>query len=149
VHTSDEHPELERIPLFSDELVALVPPDHPLADRPYLVAEDFRAEHLILHFDPERSAVVRSVLAPAGVTPARISHLQLTEAVVETVKARLGITVMARWAVAPELRQGSLKALPVTEKGLVRHWWAAHARGAGGRPGIAELIDLLRETGLG
>jgi len=149
VHGPDEHPEIERVPLFSDELVALVPPAHPLATRSHLEPADFRDEHLILHFDPERSTVVTSVLAPAGVTPARMSQLQLTEAVVETVKAGLGITVMARWAVAPELRQGSLKAVPVTQTGLVRHWWAAYPRGSGGRPGIAELIDLLRETGLG
>jgi len=149
VHCSHEDPGIERAPLFSDELVALVPPDHPLADRSYLVAEDFRDQHLVLHFDPERSTVLRSVLAPAGVSPARVSQLQLTEAVVETVKAGLGLTVMARWAVAPQLRDGSLKAVPVTETGLVRHWWAAHVRGAGGRPEIAELVAVLRETGLG
>jgi len=149
VHSAEQHPEIERVPLFADELVALVPPDHPLADRPYLVAEDFRSEHLVLHSDPEHSTVVLSVLAPAGVAPARVSQLQLTEAVVETVKAGLGVSVMARWAVAPQLRDGSLRALPVTEDGLVRYWWAAHARGADAKLGIRELIELLRETGLG
>lgn len=149
VHCSADHPEIERAPLFSDELVALLPPEHPLADRPYLVADDFRDQNLLLHFDPERSTLLHSVLAPEGVTPAQITELHLTEAILETVKAGLGLTVMARWAVAPQLREGSLKAVPVTEAGLVRHWWAAHPRDGGGRAGIGELIELLRENGLG
>jgi LysR family transcriptional regulator for metE and metH len=149
VHGPEEHPDIVRIPLFADELVAVVPPDHALADRAFLDAEDFRDQHLVLLADPEHSTVVVSVLAPAGVTPARISQLHLTEAVVETVKAGLGITVLARWAVAPQLREGSLRALPITPDGLVRHWWAAHPRGAEARLGIGELVQLLRETGLG
>lgn len=69
-----------------------------------------------------------NVLVPAGVTPARVSKLQLTEAVVETVKAGLGVSVMARWAVTPHLREGTLRAIPMTEAGLVRRWWAAVPR---------------------
>jgi LysR family transcriptional regulator, regulator for metE and metH len=149
VSTPDEHPEIERVPLFGDELVALVPPDHRLAGRPYLVAEDFADEHVVLITEPEHSTLVVSVLAPAGVTPARISQLHLTEAVVETVKAGLGVSVMARWAVSPQLKNGSLRAMPVTESGLMRHWWAAFPRGARARQGVGELIEVLRESGLG
>jgi LysR family transcriptional regulator, regulator for metE and metH len=149
VSSPDEHPEIVRTPLFGDELVALVHPDHRLARRPYAVAEDFAGEHLVLIAEPEHSTVILSVLAPAGVTPARVSQLHLTEAVVETVKAGLGVTVMARWAVSPQLRAGELRAVPVTEAGLLRHWWAAHPRGAQSRVGVGELIDVLRESGLG
>lgn len=148
VHELVEHSEIDYAPLFSDELVALVPANHPFAARAYLGPEDFREQHLVLHGDPERSAIVVSVLAPADVAPARVSRLQLTEAIVETVKAGLGISVLARWAVAPHLRDGALKAVPVTKAGLVRRWWAAIPRGTERRPGVAELIDLLREGGL-
>lgn len=140
--------DIDHVPLFSDEMVTLVPADHPFASRPYVTPEDFRDEHLVLHCDPEDSSVYTNVLAPAGVTPARVSKLQLTEAVVETVKAGLGVTVMARWAVAPHLREGTLRAVPVTEAGLVRRWWAAVPSGAAKRPGVSELIDLIREGGL-
>ena len=34
-------------PLFKDELVAVLPPDHPLTARPYLRARDFADQHLI------------------------------------------------------------------------------------------------------
>ncbi|HSF15043.1 MAG TPA: LysR substrate-binding domain-containing protein [Vicinamibacteria bacterium] len=142
-----EHPEIEYVPLFSDEMVALVAPDHPLASRPFVIAEDFRDQHVVLQTDPKDSTVVLGFLAPAGVEPARVSTLLLTEALVETVKAGLGVTVLSRWAVAPHLREGTLRAIPVTREGLVRHWWAAVPRGAR-RPGVTELVELVRERGL-
>jgi len=144
-----EHSEVEHLPLFSDEMVALVSADHAWTTRPFVTPEDFRDEHLVLHCEPEDSAVYMNVLVPAGVSPARVSELKLTEAIVETVKAGLGVAVLARWAVAPHLRDGTLRALPMTESGLVRQWWAAIARGATKRPGVSELIELVREGGLG
>jgi LysR family transcriptional regulator for metE and metH len=143
-----EHPEIEYVPLFNDEMVALVAPDHPLASRPFVTAEDFRDQHVVLQTEPKDSTVIVGFLEPSGVSPARVSTLLLTEALVETVKAGLGVTVLARWAVAPHLREGTLRAIPVTRDGLVRHWWAAFLRGASERPGVAELVDLVRERGL-
>ena len=40
---------------------------------------------------------------PAGVVPARIQEVKLTEAIIEMVKANLGISALARWAVQPFL----------------------------------------------
>lgn len=147
VHERVERAEIEYLPLFSDEMVALVTPDHPFASRAYLSPEDFQDQHLVVH-DLERSTVLVNVLEPAGVSAARVSSLHLTEAVVETVKAGLGISVMARWAVAPQLRDGSLRAIPVTASGLIRHWWAAVERGGRKRASIDELVELLRSSGL-
>lgn len=50
--------------------------------------------------------------------------MQLTEAIIELVKAGLGITVMARWAIKPYVESGQLIALPLTEVGLYRTWYA-------------------------
>lgn len=143
-----DHPEIEHKPLFHDEMVALVPPGHPYAGRPFITAEDFRDQHLVLHCAPEQSDVVTEVLTPAGVAPGRISKVPVTEAVLETVKAGLGITAMARWAVVNQLRSGELIAIPLTENGLIRRWWIAYPRGMGQRPGVTELIELLRDNGL-
>jgi LysR family transcriptional regulator for metE and metH len=39
VHEIVEHSQIEYVPLFSDEMVALVPPEHPFASRSYVTAE--------------------------------------------------------------------------------------------------------------
>lgn len=112
-------------PLFKDELVAILPPDHPLAARTYLRARDFADQHLVLYVPPHESDLYQMVLIPAGVTPAKLSVMQLTEAIIAMVKAGLGISVLARWSVQDHLTAGTLVARPVTRKGLQRQWSAA------------------------
>ena len=87
--------------------------------------------------DPENSR-------PAGVEPERVSFVMLTEAILEMVKARLGISVMQTWAVEPALRAGDVRAIPIT---AARHPPAVERRdaAAGGprRRTMDAFIDLL------
>jgi LysR family transcriptional regulator for metE and metH len=120
---------LATLELFEDELLAILPPEHPLADREYVDAEDFRDQHLLVYKLPLRgSSLDRLVLGPAGVMPRRVSEIQLTEAIIELVKGGQGIAVLARWAVAPHLEAGTLRGVRLTPRGLHRRWRAAIVR---------------------
>ena len=130
-------------PLFEDEMVVVVAPGHPLAERPYVRPEDFADQHLYIYSTPEDSTTIQRVLIPAGVTPRRVSQAQLTEAIVELVKAGLGISVMARWAVAPHVASGALRALPLTRKGYTRKWTAARLRARSTPAYLTAFEDLL------
>src|SRR5687767_12973062 len=111
--------------LFQDEHVVVVAPGHPFADRPFVAPQDLANEHLILYTTHSSdNSVLREVLRPAGVEPRHLTRVQLTEAIVELVKAGLGITVLARWAIAPQLRDRSLVGIPLTARGFHRRWWA-------------------------
>ena len=116
---------IESVPLFDDELVAVMPPTHPLASRAYLEASDFAHEHLLNYSPPEESYLFHHLLNPAGVVPRQLSLIQLTEAIIELVKAGMGICALARWAVEPHLRAGTLRAVPLTSAGLSRRWYSA------------------------
>ncbi len=130
-------------PLFKDEVVAIMKPDHPLAARPFLKARDFADQHLFLYVEPKDSDLFRLFLTPAGVTPARVSQVQLTEAILEMVKAGLGVSVMARWAVKEQVEAGQLVARPLTSKGLRRQWSAALLKNDYAPPYVKEFIELL------
>jgi LysR family transcriptional regulator for metE and metH len=135
---------LQYRPLFSDEMVAIVHPDHPLARRSFLRAQDFGDQHLFLFSTPkETSLIFRQVLIPAGVSPRQVSYVQLTEAMVEMVKAGLGVSVLPRWTVAPMLKAGALKAVSIGSRGLNRHWFAATLKELAPGSPVLEFVDLL------
>jgi LysR family transcriptional regulator for metE and metH len=145
VHRREDDRRVKYSALFDDEMVVVVPPNHALATRPFVRAEDFASEHLILYTTPHSESMVLSdVLRPANVTPQRLTRIQLTEAIVELIKADLGVGVLARWAVAPQVRAGSLVAIPLTDKGVRRRWYAA-TRAADPEPAFQrDLLELLR-----
>src|SRR5262249_14354170 len=82
------------------------------------------------------------VLAPAGVRPRRVTHIQLTEAIVEMVKAGLAVSVLPRWAVAPQLERGELVARPLTRAGRFRSWSAAYRSRNASAP-LLDFVELL------
>lgn len=149
VHSPLRNSKLIYKPLFQDELVAIMKPTHPLADRPFLKAQDFSDEHLIVYAIPrEESMIFQKFLTPAGVSPRRTSQVQLTEAIIEMVKAGLGIGVMARWAVAPQLADGALRAVRLTSKGLQRQWSAAMLRNKSAPAFLTAFVELLANNSL-
>jgi LysR family transcriptional regulator for metE and metH len=139
VETETDDRELHLEPLFDDELLVVMRPGHRLASRAFLVAEDFRDETLLVHIDHTQSFYYDRVLAPAGVEPARVFALHLTEALIESVKSGLGIAVMAEWVVAPEVAAGRLRAVRLTEGGMHRSWYLATRRGESSVPGKRHL----------
>jgi LysR family transcriptional regulator for metE and metH len=131
-------------PLFDDELVAILAPSHRLADRAWLNAADFAAEHLITYSVPlENLTLYQEFLKPAGVKPGRISRVDLTEAMIEMVKAGLGIAVLARWAVERHLNPATLKAVALRRGGFARTWYAATVKSKTRPRYLDAFVDLL------
>ena len=112
------------MPLFDDELMLIVAPDHRMARKTHASLKELRAETLLIYGAARQSHVVSRVLTPAGVIPADIKEMHLTEAIIEMVKAGLGVAILARWAVEPHLQNGSLSGLRLGTKGHHRTWHA-------------------------
>ncbi len=144
VHDEARSDQLMALSLFEDELLVVMSPGHPLAAKPFVGAEDLREEHLFDHSLPlSRTLMWRTVLSPAGVTPRRVSKVQLTEAIVELTRSGLGIAVLARWAVAPHLASGALVGRPLTAAGLRRQWYALMLRQESLPLHVREFVHLL------
>ena len=149
VTESVRHEHVKLRPLFEDEHAAIVAPDHPLATRAFVRPEDLAAERLLLYSSsPDDSFTIQRILRPRGVAPQRVSFVMLTEAILEMVKARLGISVMQTWAIEPALRAGDVRAVPITATGIRRQWSAATLKAAGRIAYVEAFIDLLAARGL-
>jgi LysR family transcriptional regulator for metE and metH len=87
------------------------------------------------------------VLVPAGVAPRQLIVVQLTEAIVQMVKAGLGIGCLARWAVELDVAAGELAAVRLPGGGLKRRWYAATLRAASGIGYVQDFVKLLARSG--
>jgi LysR family transcriptional regulator for metE and metH len=100
--------------------VALAP-EHPLAGKKFLRAEDLRREHVLV-YDARQESAVLGLLLPAGVRPEQMSTVPLTEAAIALVKAGTGVAVLAQWVLASHLAAGTVRALSLSARGLRRSW---------------------------
>jgi LysR family transcriptional regulator for metE and metH len=149
VTQSVRHEHVRVRPLFEDEHAAIVVPDHPWAKRPFVRPEDLANERLLLYSSsPDDSFTIQQIMKPAGVLPRRVSFVMLTEAILEMVKARLGVSVMQTWAIEPALRAGDVCAVPITPGGIRRQWSAATLKQAGRAAHVDAFIDLLAARAL-
>jgi LysR family transcriptional regulator for metE and metH len=133
-------------PLFEDEMVAIVAKSHRLAKKRWAGADDLAAEHLLLYTSrPEESFVLRRVLTPASLVPARVSFIMLTEAMIELARAGTGVGVLPRWSAHRAIASGGVVALPITRRGMRRHWVAATLAAQPVAPFMTDFIDLIAD----
>ena len=138
--TVDSHP------LFRFEIVALLAKDHALADRDYLVAEDFAGDTLITYPVPDDMLdIVRQVLKPAGVQTARRTT-ELTVAMLQLVASKRGIATLPIWAAQNYLNRNYVLAKRITPKGLTGRLYAACLPELSGKPYLADFVTTTRES---
>ena len=117
---------IKYVELFQDEMVMVVSENHSWANKKFVIAEDFVTEHLLIHSLPLETVTIHQfLLAPANVTPKKITPLPLTEASIEMVKADMGIMAMAKWALQPYLKDNSIRAIKIGKNGLKRKHYIA------------------------
>lgn len=136
--------ELVSVPLFEDEWTVILAPSHPLAARPFISAVELGRETLFAH-DAPRSDVerLRELIATERASMPRVVLVPFTDALVELVKAGLGVAVVSRWAVTPWVARGEIVARRLTRAGLAEAWSAVYRRDAEGRLPLARFTELL------
>ena len=129
--------------LFDDEMVVICAPAHPWTLKTAIQPTDFATETLFIYPPREESTIYQLILVPAGVRPAKLQQVQLTEAIIELVKAGMGVAFLARWAVAPHVKAGTLAARRLTRRGFKRTWSAATLKDVARIPYVRDFIDLV------
>jgi LysR family transcriptional regulator for metE and metH len=109
--------------LFTDELYAVMSTEHPFSKRRYLNPSNFTEQTLIL-YTGSKHAVTEEVLYPAGISPAKIMQVRMTEAIVELARSGQGIAVLAGWAFNDLDNKDGLVPVRITKGGFKRTWRA-------------------------
>ncbi|QIE45361.1 LysR family transcriptional regulator [Pseudohalocynthiibacter aestuariivivens] len=133
-------------PLFDYEPVFLASSVHPLAQKNYVEAEDFRGETLITYpVDRSRLDVFTELLTPAKVEPAATRQVELTAVILLLVASNRGVAVLPDWVVREQRTNGDYVTLPVTQAGLTKRLYAAIRDEDAQKPYMAHLLRLARE----
>jgi len=144
VNVKHEENGLAYLKLFDDEMVAVVRGDHPWATLEHVDAKHFADEDLIGYDVPfEEVEFNRHVLKPSGIVPRSLIKVPTTGAILEMVKAGMGVAAMNRWSVRPYLESEDLCCLRLTRKGFRRTWYAAVPNGEKRPPYVAHFIGFL------
>ncbi len=133
--------------LFSDEIVAIAHPKHPLANDKYISAAALAGEKLILG---ERGGNTRRMIDDffnaANVRPHVVMELSRQEAINRMVENNLGVGTAGAKTIAEEIREGRLISWMI--EGAEINWELGLARLRGGyfSPIAKEFVKLCKES---
>ncbi|SEQ36667.1 LysR family transcriptional regulator [Thalassovita taeanensis] len=141
----EELPGVEFVPLFDYSPVFVASSQHPLAQKEYIEAEDFRGETLITYpVDRARLDVFSQLLTPAKVEPGAVRQVELTAVILLLVASNRGVAVLPDWVVREVKYSSDYVTRPITQQGLTRRLYAAVRADDVTRPYFANFIRLAR-----
>ncbi len=132
--------------LFDYNAVFVASAAHPLAQKPYVDAEDFRGETLITYpVERSRLDVFSQLLIPAKVEPAGVRQVELTAVILLLVASNRGVSVLPDWVVREVKYSSDYVTRPLTQNGVTRRLYAATRTADIDKPFVSELIRLARQ----
>jgi LysR family transcriptional regulator for metE and metH len=142
----------ESIHLMRDPLVVILPPDHRLVPSKRIRVAELNEERLILHSNAREPGFEWQALdLPKTLSPRRAKEVQVPEAIIDLVEAGVGVSILPRWIVEPELASGTLIARPLEGPALWTDWWAViranEHPGSATRRVVAALVEWCDRPG--
>ena len=137
---------IEFRPLFDYEPVFVASASHPLADKSFVVAEDFRDELLITYpVDRSRLDVFTELLTPAKIEPRAVRQVELTAVILLLVASNRGVAVLPDWVVREVRYHSDYVTRPLTEDGITKRLYAAIRTDDAEKPFMSHLLQLARK----
>ena len=137
---------VEFVELFDYAPVFVAASVHPLAQKPYVEAGDFRGETLITYpVERTRLDVFSQLLIPAKVEPAAIRQVELTAVILLLVASNRGVAVLPDWVVREVKYSSDYVTRPLTSTGITRRLYAAVRQDDLDKPFMQQLLKLAGE----
>jgi DNA-binding transcriptional LysR family regulator len=134
--------QLEFRPLFKDELRFLVSPLHPWARAGRVERTEITRQRYILYTKRSyMSEMIDDYFRRESIVLPTSIELGNMEAIKELVKLGLGVSILAPWVARRELDEGSLCALALGPRKLVRTWGILLRKG--------QPLSLAQQTFIG
>lgn len=142
----EDLPGVKFVELFDYNAVFVAASTHPLAEKPFVEAVDFRKETLITYpVERSRLDVFSQLLIPAKVEPAAIRQVELTAVILLLVASNRGVAVLPDWVVREVKYSSDYVTRPLTKDGVTRRLYAAVRTDDLDKPYMKKLLTLAGE----
>jgi len=136
--------QFRSIKLGTDPIVAVLSKTHPLASEPVVNSENMGDERFFVYPLTAEPGFDWTTLLGAPTKPfRRLSPMPTPEAVIDLVRASFGVAIFSKWAIEPELADGTLVARPIAEGGVSLDWWCVRRASDPADSPSARLADVL------
>jgi LysR family transcriptional regulator for metE and metH len=141
----EEIPGVQFAPLFDYAPVLVASSQNPLAEKPFVEAEDFR-DQMLFTYPVERTKldIFTELLTPARIEPRAIRQVELTAVILMLVGSNRGVAVLPDWVLRDVADNPDYAIRPITEGGLTRRMYAATRSEDAAKPYMAHFIRLAR-----
>jgi DNA-binding transcriptional LysR family regulator len=141
-------PRLLTRAFMTDELIAIVPPDHPWATRRRIKPQDLVGETFIVAAQGAGTrAVIEERLKAQEIVLTNVLDFGNLEGVKHAVEAGLGVSIQARSVVQRELAAGSLRGIQLAGMDASIQFFYACRKNAHLSNAARALLALLTESG--
>ncbi|MFD2175986.1 LysR family transcriptional regulator [Veronia pacifica] len=141
-----ENPLLDCKPLIRDELVLITHPEHALASKPWIEAQDLVDEdYLTYSLDALPGFEYERFIRPSGIRIPHIQMVEMTDAIVEMIAVDLGVSILSRWALKRSIKQALVAAVSVTKHGLPLTWYIISRKQDGKNEAIKTTAESLQQ----
>ncbi len=125
-----EEDQIHFEPLFSDELMFAVHPQHPWAKAGQVVRADIpRQNYALQRRNTPTYRAIEEYFAEDEMVLNTTIEAGSVEAIKELVKFGLGVGILAPWTARREVEHKSIVLLPLGRRKLKRNWGLVHWRG--------------------
>jgi len=112
------------IPVLEEELVLIVPPDHPFGHKEEVFLEDLSGQPFISReMGSATRELVEEGIAKRGVSVKVVMVLASNEAIKRAVEDGLGISIISKYVVQKEVDQGLLRMFTLADERIIRKFF--------------------------
>ncbi|MBN2568423.1 MAG: LysR family transcriptional regulator [Deltaproteobacteria bacterium] len=137
-----EHKKIITREILEDSLILIVPHDHEFSTKNEIYPHDLEHQFLIVH---EKGAATRKItdsyIEMNNISVSVPLELSSNEAIKHAVEQGLGIAFVSRLVANEEIKQGRLKAVPLSDKSIKRKFYIIHHRDKYISTSLGNLIE--------
>jgi DNA-binding transcriptional LysR family regulator len=134
--------------LLSDELLLIVAPEHPWANRKEVsLSEVVKEPFIFREAGSGTRQIIEKFLGRHGVTPHDMkitTILGSTEAIKDAVENGLGVSIISRWAARKESKYGTLRLLGIKEEKMARDFSTIINKNSVSSNSLDEFLSFLK-----